>query len=222
MVSASLDDLHDIGYGTAYERSLLNNLLKGIIKTYNIRSILEYPANDLLGDYELLYRGIDLPVKRSRSITLERYDLVWNFCEIERNDPNKLLTEMIKSTKSYILLVGQNIFNLGVPLHKFYHLLLNLVWDHGDPKHMRLSYAKYLFRNNRLQILEHGYFDAPIFILDLYESGSVVMKKKSSPLRSKNGLLSKILLKKSPFEKAPHFLKFLLCHHWYLLGRVSI
>lgn len=216
-------DLEKVGYGTVYERELINRLLRRFVRTYKIRSILEYPANDLLGDSLLLYKGVNAYVERSRSIKLRKYDLVWNFCEIEKaSDPRKLLIEMIKLSAGYILLIGQNIFNIGVPLHKIYHFLRRIAWDHGDIRFMRLGYVMKLVHNLGLIVLEYGYLDAPIFILDLYECGSLLRRYFMNNLRCRN-----MLLKESPFERLPKLFKPLFSHHWYLLckkptqGRIS-
>jgi len=213
-----LSDMEEVGYGTAYERKLLNALLKRLVKVYGIRSILEYPATDLLGDPRILYEGLEILVERRRFAKTEgrKYDLVWNFCKIEKaDDPIKLLTEMTKLTSKYVLLIGQNIFNLGVPLHKVYHTLRRSAWDHGIFGRMRLGYAMELAHAQGLIILEHGYFDAPIFVLDLYETGSLLRGHFTKRTR-----LGDTLLKESPFERLPRLFKSLLSHHWYLLCRV--
>lgn len=212
---STLNDINKVGYGTAYERKLLNNLLKRLIKIYNISSILEYPANDLLGDHRVLYSGIDICIERinRNRARVAEFDLVWNFCEIENaTNPYKLISEVIKLTAKNILLIGQNIFNLGVPLHRIFHSFLGPAWDHGDPKRMRLTYAIELTHSQGLAIVEHGYFDAPIFVLDLYECGSVLRKRFTN-----NSQYGDMLLKESPFEKMPRPFKPLFSHHWYLL-----
>jgi SAM-dependent methyltransferase len=213
-----LNDVEEVGYGTAYERKLLNELLKRLVKVYGVRSILEYPATDLLGDPRILYEGVGVLIERSRCAKARdrKYDLVWNFCEMERaDDPLKLLAEMVKLTAKYIMLIGQNVFNAGVFLHRAYHVLRRSTWDHGATGRMRLGYAMKLARARGLAILEHGYFDAPIFVLDLYEIGLPL--RRSFVGRSGRDFL----VKESPFENLPRAFKPAFSHHWYLLCQLS-
>jgi hypothetical protein len=213
-----LNDIKEVGYGTAYERKLLNKLLKKLVKAYGVRSILEYPATDLLGDPQILYKGIEVLIERSKCAKIggRKYELVWNFCEMERaDDPLKLLAEMVKLTAKYILLIGQNVFNAGVLLHRAYHVLRGSVWDHGVTGRMRLGYAMELVSTQGLAILEHGYFDAPIFVLDLYELGSLL--RRSFVGHSHGDLL----LKESLFENLPRAFKPAFSHHWYLLCQLN-
>jgi len=209
------NDVAKIGYGTAYERVLLRRLLKKIIERYGANSILEFPSNDLLGDPYILYMGLGVLVERAKKYSprIGKFDLVWNFCELERNpDPYKLIVQMSKLGNKYIFLVGQNVFNLGLALHKLYHLLSKSFWDHGDPKYMRLRYARELAKMVKMKILEHGYFDAPIFVIDLYECGLIFRR-----IVSKRVMCKDMLLRKSPFEELPSLLKPFFSHHWYLL-----
>ena len=203
-------EILELGYGTLYERAILNKMLKRIVEEHGILSILEYPSNDMLGDPSALYEGIKADIRRSRELPRGKHDLVWCFCELERaEDPLGLLREMVAASGGYVLLVGQNIFNPGIALHKVYHLLRGVEWDHGEPGRMRLGYAIRLARALGLRVLEWGYFDIPFFILDLYEAASFLRAGISERMGSN--------IRESPFEKMNKRVKSLLAHHWYLL-----
>lgn len=210
-----LNDIEKVGYGTVYERIILNNLIKKIVIKTDIGSILEYPATDLLGDSQSLYSGFKVPTERAKTFPnkFREYDLVWNFCKIEETfKPCRLLSEMLKLASKNVLFVGQNIFNPGVPLHKIYHNFLGLNWNHGNLRHMNLAYAINLIHTKKLTVLEKGYLDAPVFVLDLYEFGSL-LRRHSENKPSHN----KMLLNESPFEGLPKLFKPIFNHHWYLL-----
>lgn len=212
-----LDDLEKVGYGTAYERMLLNGMLMRFVNAFCLRSVLEYPATELLGDGRILYDGIEVLTERAKTYPngLKKYDLVWNFCSIEETDkPDRLLSEMIRLAAKSILIVGQNIFNPGVPLHRIYHNFRGLRWDHGNLGYMNRVYAIDLVERRGLTVLEKGYFDAPVFVLDLYESSSLLRRRSVG-----NQAYNKMLLSRSPFEEMPRLFKPIFNHHWYLLCR---
>ncbi|MGZ6281012.1 MAG: hypothetical protein ACXWPP_20445, partial [Ktedonobacteraceae bacterium] len=140
------------------------------------------------------------------------YDLVWNFCEIEcAKDPRRLIEQMLNLTRRYVLIVSQNRRNIGVPLHRIYHVLKRREWDHGlismmSPKPVCKLLTPYG------NIVEVNYFDAPWFVLDVYEAGSVL--RKMLPQSFAGEMLS---LKKSMFEEMPTSVKAWLAHHGYVL-----
>lgn len=191
-----------LGYGTEYEKLILKKIAREICQKYKIKSVLEYPENNLLGKHAIFPQS-----KKS-----DGYDLVWNFCEFEKQkDPSLMISEMSRTSNKYLFIVTQNIRNPGVILHFPYHLLIRRKWDHGDLK--RMSYKavlKVLRKFKNLKAVKIGAFDIPWFVLDVYESGKLF---RNLPL-FKSRLMQ---LKESRFEKWPLPLKMWLAHHHYLL-----
>lgn len=205
----------DLGFGTEYEKFVLQDVTRKIVQEFGIRSVCEYPQNDLMGDNSEIFKDQNLQVTRlsrpdrnSQSI----YDLVWNFCEIEQQkDPSELINEMLSLTRRYLLIIIQNRRNPGIPLHWVYHVLVGKKWDHGrfslmTPKPLIRILSKYG------KIIRVGYFDVPWFILDIYESG--VFLRRLIPKSFSGSMLG---LKKSRFEELPSRYKQYLAHHTYIL-----
>ena len=177
---------HELGFGTEYEKFVLRDVAKNIVQELHIRSICEYPSNNLLGDNNEIFSDQTLQItKLSRPYrnTESKSDLVWNFCEIEQQkEPSELINEMLSLTKRYLLIIMQNRRNPGIPLHWVYHMLLGKKWDHGR---FSLMTPKPLIRilSKFGKIIRVGYFDVPWFILDVYESGVILRKIMQVVLR---------------------------------------
>ena len=206
---------HELGFGTEYEKFVLQDVAKNIVQELRIRSVCEYPSNDLMGDNSEIFSDQILQItKLSRPYrnTESKSDLVWNFCEIEQQrEPSELINEMLSLTKRYLLIIIQNRRNPGIPLHWVYHVLVGKKWDHGrfslmTPKPLIRILSKYG------KIIRVGYFDVPWFILDIYESG--VILRRLIPKSFSGSMLG---LKKSRFEELPTRYKQYLAHHAYIL-----
>lgn len=187
--------LLDEGKGTAYERYALNKFLENLIDRLKIKSVLELPADGIMGYpglKSLIFAkyGCDVTlVNPSEKATEEirqlwnsfglkatfvvgdyfktgllsnSYDLVWNFCVFEHiNEQDRLIREMCQFTKKYILIETQNIFNIGIPIHRLYHKILGEVWGHGEIKKMDIYKINKLLKQNNLTIFEIGGTDLP-------------------------------------------------------------
>lgn len=196
------DENLDLGFGTEYEKYILEKIAVKLINKYKIKSVLEYPQNQLLGEGKVF----KIPKKQIKP------DLVWNFCEFEQaKDSHGFAEKMTDLTDKYALVITQNYFNPGVLIHWLFHFLSGDKWDHGQFKLMLgLSVKRTFGKTGIWKIREFGAFDIPWFILDVYETGKY--------FRNLPFLKSKIeKIKESRFENWPKWLKFFLAHHHYLL-----
>jgi SAM-dependent methyltransferase len=90
------------------------------------------------------------------------FDLVWNFCMFERFDPpDTVLAEMARVAKGYVMIMNQNYRNWGTPVHKLYHHLANLEWDHGYVPLMSQEAVVASMERVGLKVLEMGCIDSP-------------------------------------------------------------
>ncbi len=90
------------------------------------------------------------------------FDLVWNYCIFERfTDPDILVAEMKRVSGKYILLITQNRYNSGTPIHRLYHKFHRLKWDHGRLNLMTMKGILASVRRNGLGVLEAGAIDIP-------------------------------------------------------------
>jgi SAM-dependent methyltransferase len=187
--------LFDEGYGTEYERFALNKFLSQIGKKYDISTVLEMPANGVMGipglksmifakmgcevtvshpsqkfldDAKIIWNccGLEADFVKSPWINShfdkDSFDLVWNFCVYEHFDnPKEVIQEMLRVTGKYILLEIQNIHNIGLPIHRSYHNLINEPWDHGEMRCMDISNLNNIILELNADILEAGATDMP-------------------------------------------------------------
>lgn len=112
----------DLGFGSEYEKFILRSLVKEIVDELNLESVCEYPTNNLMGDNSEIFSGLHLRIDRLArpEQTNAKYDLVWNFCEIEQQiNPFKLMKEMLLLTQKYLIIILQNRRNPGVPLLRY-------------------------------------------------------------------------------------------------------
>ena len=206
----------DLGFGTEYEKFVLRRIAANLVNTLAIRSVCQYPANALLG------RGSDIFEKSFATQSyseypqdpVRKYDLVWNFCELEKTDnPSQLLTKMLNLSRSYVFIITQNNRNIGVHLHRLYHLLGGRPWDHGRVSHMSLATIEEVVRHSerKCKVVRRGYFDAPWFILDIYEAGTFLRKLVPESAIGTNDM------RQSRFESYPDRTKSWLAHHCYAL-----
>ena len=92
----------------------------------------------------------------------DAFDLVWNFCVLEHvGDARSMIREMFRVTRRYVLIEIQNVFNVGLPLHRWYHLVRGEPWDHGDMRRMKLSYVERLVKGVGGRVVETGATDMP-------------------------------------------------------------
>jgi len=206
---------YELGFGTEYEKFVLRGIVQSIVKELKIQSVCEYPANNLMGDNSEVFSGQVLKIDRLENYDRGKkgkYDLVWNFCEIEQNAaPVEILGRMLLLTRGYLLIVLQNRRNPGVLLHWICHSLIGKRWDHGNPRWMSPDpVVQSLSKVGR--VIRIGYFDVPWFVLDIYESGILLRRMIPNALEG-----SMLRLRKSRFEEMPISYKKWLAHHAYIL-----
>jgi hypothetical protein len=196
-----------IGFGSNYEKFILNNIFVQLIDKLNIRSVLEYPANNLMGNHREIFE------KTSVDLNSQTADLVWNFCEFEKTtDSALMIKEMFNKSNKYLFIITGNKRNLGVLLHRFWHLLIFKKWNHGQIKKMDFKELEYeLKKFNNIKIKKIGVFDIPWFILDVYECGKILKFFDPHKKEVKE-------IKPTIFEKCPFFIKKFLAHHFYILA----
>ena len=195
----------ELGFGTDYEKVILAEILSEMAAKYCIDSFLNFPKNKLLGNTK--------DITKSLTEKDETPDLLWNFCEFENE---KDIVAFFKSIEDfnpkYVLIVTQNWRNPGVLLHCLYHKFLGKKWDHGYLVKMTTKpIEEYARGSKKYELLEKGLFDAPWFILDVYEAGRYL--KKLVP-KSKQ---SAVHTQKSIFERSPTYFRKWASHHNYVL-----
>jgi uncharacterized protein YbaA (DUF1428 family) len=204
----------DLEFGIVYEKAVFSMLIHRLANKHKIRSVCEYPYNDYMGNNSDVFEKVGCRVKRMKvqENDNEKYDLVWNFCEFEKNEaPNALIQEMVSLSKKYLLIVTQNKFNV-LMFHKQYHSIKGRKWDHGNIKFMSFeAVSKVLGEFGNLPIVEVGAFDVPWFVLDFYEGGGFFRRfVPKSLLRTEE-------VRESKFENLPFPFKILLAHHHFVL-----
>ena len=195
-----------LGYGTDYEAYLLKKIAQKICQKYRIKSVLEFPKTNLLGE------GAIFPKTKESSP-----DLVWNFCEFEQTiDSHGFAKKIADLADKYALVITQNYFNPGVLIHWMFHCLSGKKWDHGQLRKMSGLAIRQAFLKAKIwKIKEFSAFDIPWFILDVYETGKY--------FRHLPFLKHKIkTIKESRFESWPLIFRLWLGHHHYLLFKKQI
>jgi hypothetical protein len=205
----------DKGFGTAYEKFIINDIFADLVDKYQIKTVCEFPSNNLMENNSDEFESLGCKVTRQflgDGKTSDRFDLVWCFCELEQRDnPFYLVEKMIEKSNRFVLIVTQNKRNIGVPLHYIYHILSSRSWDHGRLKYMTTSIVEQSLPEKYVSIVQRGAFDVPWFILDVYEAGSLLLR--FIPKKLLNGKE----IKPSLFEHLPFAIKKWLSHHVYLL-----
>lgn len=211
----------DRGFGTAYEKFIVSKIFDDMVEKYKIKTVCEFPSNDLMDNNSSEFENVGCQVTR-QSLgdvnTPGKYDLVWCFCEVEQQEnPQQLIEKMLQKSQKYMLVITQNKLNLGVPLHYIYHFFARRKWNHGHYKYMTTSFIEKKLEKNQV-IIEKGAFDAPWFILDVYEAGALLLKL--IPKKLMNGKIKQTEIRPSFFEKWPYTYKKLISHHvWVLIEK---
>jgi SAM-dependent methyltransferase len=187
----------DEGIGTVYERRLIDAYLLSLMERFNVRSVLETPADGVTGvpginSLEFARHGAQVMLANPVPAMLEKasevwerqglrqfadfrqaevdalpfgnneFDLVWNFCMFERFDPpDTVVAEMARVSASYVLIMNQNYRNWGTAVHKLYHNLADLEWDHGYLPLMSQEAVVECMQRVGLKVVEAGCIDTP-------------------------------------------------------------
>ncbi len=173
----------DEGFGAVYERIVLERFLERVQKKYGFKEVLELECPITKGFDNLVLKGIGCGInvssknleqlkekwdkfkEKPKFISMdskEKYDLVWNFAVVQL-DP-KIIIEMKKKSKKYVLIFVPNILNYGTPFHLAYHLMTGLPCYHaerGSVKIRRRVGLKKIVERFGLRVIESGYIDMP-------------------------------------------------------------
>mgnify|MGYP007042358713 CR=1 FL=1 len=192
-----------LGFGTLYEKFTLGGLFRKFIEQLDIQTVCGYPTNNLMDNNSEEFERAGCAVARMTAPEAgETYDFVWNFCEFQRSpDSMRMIREMLGLSKTYVFVVVQNKRNIGVLLHWIYHLFTGRKRTHGRMRQMSLVAVKNTLERENVRVLEQGFFDVPLFILDTYESG------KSLRWIARRSCVEASRIKDSPFEGLPNWLK---------------
>ena len=202
------------GFGLVYEKFVFSELATRLVREFGLKTICEYPANNLMGNNSDVFIGCEITRLTADASEERTFDLVWNFCEFEQADgPSCFIEKAVKLSNGLVLIVTQNIRNPGVLIHRVYHALKMKRWDHGRLSRMSYNAVKSRIKKGEFEIIETGAFDAPWFILDVYESGKFLRKLiLNLGTDEKN-------LRKTAFEESPIWIRSWLAHHHYVLFR---
>ena len=203
--SSSTAGASELGFGTDYEKIIFAEIISKIARKYELHSFFNYPKNNLLGNTE--------NVTKTLAEKKDDPDLLWNFCEFENeNNIGTFFKSVEDFNPKYILIVTQNWRNPGVLLHYLYHTIFGRKWDHGNLIKMTTKpIEEYVKCSKKYQLLEKGLFDAPWFILDVYEVGRYVKKLVPKSKQSTDEI------QKSIFERSPTYFRKWASHHNYVL-----
>jgi ubiquinone/menaquinone biosynthesis C-methylase UbiE len=202
--------------------------------------IVGSPSKKLLENAKNFWKKLELEKKVEFITVLDKFpfsensfDLVWSYCMFEHfKDAEKLLDEMKRVSKKYVLLITQNAYNYGYPIHRLYHVVNRQAWDHGYTKWMKLGNLNDLFIKNGLIVKMKGCVDVPPWFdtFDMHTRGKIKFflkeeKKKEwfwSALQeddmkklSENGLIKKL---EHFEEKLTWPLNYFFAHHFFILG----
>jgi SAM-dependent methyltransferase len=189
---------------------------------------------DILKKSRLLWNTLELEVNHVKAGSNEYFpfrndvfDLVWNYCEIEKSkSPKRLLKEMVRVSKKIILPMIQNSLTYGYFIHRIHHRYLNKPWDHGNPKYMRIKKILQIADEYDLKIVEVGLLDAPPFP-DTWELMFFPLSKKKN---IKIGIRELRIDRRVPLSVKilytietilPWYLKIIFAHHPYIIAQVK-
>lgn len=193
-------------------------LLQQAQKTWERRGLLDrakFLKNDLTS----------LPIQKGE------YDLVWSFCMLERlNDPGAYLKETARVSGKIVLMVTLNYKNHGTWLHRVYHRIKGMEWDHGNFAMMGHKGIVDAFNQAGLKVLEKGAVDVPPswdtwdmpLGSDIGKITAIFGKKwewKMAETDQKPGLLLNIFGWVE--NNLPDWFKAQQAHHLYVIGKAQ-
>ncbi len=76
-------------------------------------------------------------------------------------NPDILLSEMRRVSKKYVMVLTQNVYNLGTFIHMLFHKLHGFHWDHGYARLMRMKSLIASLEQTDIKVIETGAIDIP-------------------------------------------------------------
>ncbi len=129
---------------------------------------LAVPNDQIAAEVRTLWEAVGL---NARVITVplaspeqapDGFDLVWSFCVLEHLPRMAAyLRAMATRSARYLLVLTQNPFNPGYPVHRLYHRLHAEPWDHGDLWPVRPAQVVREVRAAGVEVIEVGGVDLP-------------------------------------------------------------
>ena len=130
--------------------------------------VLALPDEQVAAEVRSLWAAVGLnaelvvtPYERS-AFAARSFDLVWSFCALEHvPNPDRLLREMVRVSRRYVLVVTQNPYNVGLPLHRGLHRWRGEPWDHGAIEDVGPQRVARLLRAAGAEVITAGGVDLP-------------------------------------------------------------
>lgn len=202
------------GVGNEFRELSQAKLLLRLHKLHQFETVLQAPydhATDPEVDNKMFpnYRA---------DISLDRYpkdsfDLIWNFGFLQRFP--WMIHDMVRLSRRYVLAFVSNRLNPGQIFHRIYHATHGSPCDHpegGEPMFMSLRGLQAIFQEAKIEILEAGYIDAPLWfdtVVTLTElAGSSTRKPLKLPFTHHLLSVEKLTMR---FSK-------IMAHHVYAFG----
>jgi SAM-dependent methyltransferase len=92
----------------------------------------------------------------------DSFDLVWNFNALPRIDNFiKVVTEMVRVSKRYVLIFVSNRSNYGFWVHRLHHKVAKAEWDHGDIALMDTERIGRILQEKDMRIIQKLFVDIP-------------------------------------------------------------
>lgn len=99
---------------------------------------------------------------RNTGLDPAQFDLVWNFVSVGfRSDFDRIMAEMVRTSKRYVMTVHCNGYNWGYPWHRFLHWALKLDWNHGETAYFFPRRVREVYRSLGAEPIDFGLLDMP-------------------------------------------------------------
>ncbi len=162
----------------------------------------------------------------------DQFDLVWNFVSVGfRTDFERIIGEMHRVSRRYVMTVHCNGYNWGYPWHRLLHKVLDLEWTHGETAYFFPRRVRGVYRRVGLEPVDFGLFDMPWWPdppgfrdVRLHMSGGDVVEDFDwhAPIediyRSGDRPLGLRILSRIEDAPVPMPVRFVFSHLFYLLG----
>ncbi len=91
------------------------------------------------------------------------FDLVWNFCVTHILDSEKIIDNMVRISRKYVMIIVPNLLNYGFLLHKIDHLLTGEPWIHGNINYMNIPKIKSALEKRGMSVKQTFLLDVPFW-----------------------------------------------------------
>jgi ubiquinone/menaquinone biosynthesis C-methylase UbiE len=112
----------------------------------------------------------------------QSFDLVWNFCITHILNSEKLIDDMVRISRKYVMIIVPNLLNYGFLLHKIDHILTGEPWIHGNINYMNTQKIRSALEKRGLKVKQTFLVDVP-FWPDIDKPLETVIGNLLPPLR---------------------------------------